>query len=371
MDRSCYYPLNSLILLFNRTIFSFFSTSLCVVLAVACSACGYERPKALKPVASYLQGQVLVIMDAQQWQAPLGEALRHGLAAPMPGMPQPEPVFDLLHISPDAFNPLLQRSAAVLFVWLTDSQSHDNQRLKRIFSHTLAPLAAPDSSRLHFFHDMYAKGQQVALLVAPSSAAAVAYLSHGSGAASLCSYFEQLEYNQLIKKLAIATNDTLGQGLFDRHGLRLDVPKTYTLVKDTTHFVWMRYLSATVDKNIFIHSAPYTDSTVFFDAKRYRTAITHKYLRDSQKPWLYITVQDEMPFYSQAVSLQGCYAWQTRGLWKLSDNSIGGPFVSYLIPYRMRLYYMETFLYRAGHKKRDVFREMEAILRTVRITCTP
>ncbi len=56
---------------------------------------------------------------------------------------------------------------------------------------------------------------------------------------------------------------------------------------------------------------------------------------------------------------------ETRGLWKLKNNSRGGPFLSYIFVDEPtnRLYYLEGFIMGPGvDKKREFMRQLEAIL---------
>ena len=64
------------------------------------------------------------------------------------------------------------------------------------------------------------------------------------------------------------------------------------------------------------------------------------------------------------VNFKGRYAKQTRGLWKLSDISGGGPFVSYLFvdESQRRMYYLEGYVYAPSKDKREFMQEVEAIV---------
>jgi len=57
---------------------------------------------------------------------------------------------------------------------------------------------------------------------------------------------------------------------------------------------------------------------------------------------------------------------ETRGLWKTSDSTNGGPFLSYTFVDKdlNRLYYIEGYVYAPSKDKRDLMLEMQVILRT-------
>ena len=335
-------------------------TAVCLIaIASWLTACGSSTEETLKPPTSYLKGQILLIMDTLHWSKGIGHVLRQQLSPPMAELPQPEPLFDLLRTPPSSFNSTLQRAASLLFVVLSESRGEEDKRLRRLFRDYLPS----DTARLHFFRDLYARGQRVALLLAKDSSRAIDFLEKKGRV--LRRYFERAERRHILQKISPITDETLYKGLMTRYGFGLRLPKTYELAKESKHFIWARYLDASVDKNIFVHHVPYTDSVVFSSPSSYREKITRKYLRDSEKSHLYITIQPEVPLTHERISFQGSYAVRSYGRWKLSDNSIGGVFVSYLLAASNgRLYYLEAFLYRPGKKKRDMIREMEALLWT-------
>ena len=88
-------------------------------------------------------------------------------------------------------------------------------------------------------------------------------------------------------------------------------------------------------------------------------------MRDIQKPEIYMTTQSERANIRE-VSFQGKYAKECRALWKLSDISSGGPFVSYVFvdESQKRIYYLEGYVYAPGEDKRTFMQEVEVILQS-------
>ncbi len=55
---------------------------------------------------------------------------------------------------------------------------------------------------------------------------------------------------------------------------------------------------------------------------------------------------------------------EVRGLWRTNNYSMGGPFLGYAIVDEVQgnLYYIEGFTYAPGKNKREIMRELEAVL---------
>ena len=69
------------------------------------------------------------------------------------------------------------------------------------------------------------------------------------------------------------------------------------------------------------------------------------------------------------VEIGSIQALESRGLWFVEGDFMGGPFISYTIEDKQneRLIVLEGFSYSPSSKKRDVIFELEAILKTVNI----
>ena len=60
----------------------------------------------------------------------------------------------------------------------------------------------------------------------------------------------------------------------------------------------------------------------------------------------------------------------TRGLWEMEGDAMGGPFVSHSIvdSSRRRIIVAEGFVYAPGMKKRNLLRQLEASLYTLKLS---
>ena len=159
--------------------------------------------------------------------------------------------------------------------------------------------------------------------------------------------------------------------LEEDYGFNITIPFGWDLAKKRENFVWLRKLEADAEQDVFIYSQPYNDQSIFDDIAAFRDEITEQYLRDSEKNDLYITrqEQDYVPFVTQQINFNSSYAVQARGLWKISDNSGGGPFISYTIvdEEQQKIYYIEGYVYSPGTDKKNLVREVNAILTTFKI----
>ena len=66
------------------------------------------------------------------------------------------------------------------------------------------------------------------------------------------------------------------------------------------------------------------------------------------------------------ISVQGEYALEARGLWRVKGDYMGGPYVSH-VRLDQRIIVSEIFVYSPDKMKRNLVRQMEASLYTLKL----
>jgi hypothetical protein len=77
----------------------------------------------------------------------------------------------------------------------------------------------------------------------------------------------------------------------------------------------------------------------------------------------------DLPMYAGEVDLNGNYAWESRGIWEMEGDFMGGAFVSYLILNEAEgeLIYADGFVYAPGKSKRDYMMQVEHVLKSIKM----
>ncbi|XOV92008.1 MAG: DUF4837 family protein [Bacteroidota bacterium] len=338
-----------------------------VLIVSSCQEARDQMKEDLKPTARGEIGEIILIMDSTQWSGPLGEQIKDLYRAPMPGLPQAEPMFDLHKVNPLKINDVFRSSANMIFVMTLDSKTYQSQRIREYFTNNSLKIIQGDSSLFMTLHkDEFAKGQVVLYLFSQMEDLLIQKLKENK--VQLVSIFENIAIEKTREKLTKSKETQLMAELKEDFGFEITIPLGWEQAKKTKNFVWLRRLEASSEQDLFIHSEPYTDQSIFEDIGSYRDKITETFLRDSEKPDKYITrqLQDFVPLETKQISFKGSFAIEARGLWKISDNSGGGPFISYTIvdEANQRVYYIEGYVYSPGTDKKNLVREVDAILTT-------
>lgn len=335
--------------------------------------CGEEAAKKFReemlPTAGGEIGEIILVIDSTQWKGPIGDELKETLRAPMIGLPQDEAMFSVNKVNPRKLNNLLKSATNMIFVMTLDSKTDESKTVRRYFTNqSLNKIQQDTSLWMTIRNDEFAKGQVALYLFARDEETLVRKLDQNKG--RLRAYFESVAQKRIKKKLYASRSQEVEKAILESQGVKIQVPFGWDLAKNLPNFSWVRFLEVDKEMDIFIYQQPYTSQEVFDDIPALRDNITGQYLRDAEKPELFIMRQEIVPVFQEAVSFQGNYAKKARGLWKISDNSGGGPFISYTIvdEASQKLFYIEGYVYAPAGRKKNFVREVDAILSTFQVS---
>lgn len=346
-------------------IIQFFSVLGVIVFLLGCDGAAEKLKEEMMPTAGGEIGEMILVIDSTQWRGPVGKALKETLRSPMIGLPQDEPMFSVNKVNPRKLNNLLKTASNMVFVMTLDSKTDESKTIRRYFTNqSLNKIQQDTSLWMTIRNDEFAKGQVALFLFAQDTASLVRKLDQNKG--RIRSFFESVEQKRIKKKLYASRASEAEKAIRESQGASIQIPFGWDLAKNLPNFSWIRFLEVDREMDIFIYQQPYTSQKVFDDLPGLRDSITGQFLRDSEKPELYIMRQEIVPVFQETVSFQGNYAKKARGLWKISDNSGGGPFISYTITDEasQKLFYIEGYVYAPAGRKKNFVREVDAILST-------
>ncbi|WPP49425.1 DUF4837 family protein [Catalinimonas niigatensis] len=343
-------------------------------LLVMFSACGSnEGSSDTLPIARGSAGELLLVMDSASWQSELGDELRETFLKAMPGLPQAEPYFSVRYVDPFKLNRVLRSAKNMLFVATLNNETIGGRKMRSFFTEASVERIEEDPNLYQFSKkNQFARGQEVLFLFGTSDDALIENLQNNRE--EIRNHFHKVEINRLQESLyKVNEKRKLSNSFLKENGFYFRVPFGYEevpLEKDNENFVWVRNLGDIADRSIFVAYKDY-DSEEAFKPENildFREEIFSN--RDiSDDTTVYMTHQSwsSTPLVEfDTVNFNGKYAIEARGQWKLSNDSRGGPFISYTFVDEEtgRLYYIEGFVYRPSENKRDFVREVEAILKT-------
>ena len=307
-----------------------------------------SKKNPLKPNASGLPYEMLVVMDDAQWERPLGRAVFNVLDTDVPGLPQSERSFRITRVNPSGMNSNMFRIMRNIIKVDIQKGRYTQPKLK-------------------FARDVYAYPQMVMTLQAPDEGSLTQFVEEN--AQSIIDFFTKAEMNREINNLREEHNLNVSQLANEILGVDIWVPWEVDNYKKGKDFLWASTNTGKKDMSIVLYTYPYTDKNTF----------TLEYFLNKRDSVMkanipggpegsYMTTQRDYVYVKDA-TVHGEYAQVARGLWCVQGDRMGGPFVSHsrVDEVNGRVVVAEAFVYAPETLKRDLMRRMEAALYTLQL----
>lgn len=322
----------------KKAAFLFLST-LFVLSACKPEKDGKRRSGGVKPTSTGKLGELVVVMPESWWQDTAGVAFRHYFGSEYPGLPQRETRFTVVQIPPSAYNKLFK-------------------------THRNLVLVEEDSAGLGFEYNRFATDQLVMAIEAPSPMEFTKLLKEkGADAAN---QFTDAEIKRLDRAhRLVKTNDAYNE--LREMGLEITIPNDFRLNMMEDDFIWFFRDKREVTQGILIYVGdPLPDLGMEQAIVAARDSMTLRV--EGEVEGTYMRVEQLYAPVVRATETQGRFAMETRGLWKMENDFMGGPFVNYTIwdEDGNRTVVVDGFVYAPGKDKRNYVMELEAIIQSLR-----
>ncbi|MCF8463687.1 MAG: DUF4837 family protein [Flavobacteriales bacterium] len=308
------------------------------------SAC--DAPEMPLPGITGKAGELVLVMDDAFWNGPAGDTTFNVLSQHIYGLPQAEPMFNVVHVKSSAFTKIFQ--------------SHRN-----IVTVNIAPEA---TTTIQLKTDKWATPQVVVEITAPT---VDAYLEiFASNAARIIGHVLKKEEERILKSYRAQEDAEVIKPVEVGFGVRLSVPKGYHLVRQEENFCWIRYETKDVTQSILIYKEPYTKTNTFSVEGMIEGMDTFsKEFVPGPDAGTYMSTVTEYPPRISETSINGKYASKLVGLWHIEHALMGGPFVSYsmLDASEKNVLHLHGFVFAPGKTKRNYLRQVDAIINSAQL----
>lgn len=349
-------------------VFSFISSLLL-------SSCTEEVQRGLRavPTAFGSLNEIVVIMDTDLWEGPMGDTIRYYYSSAYPLLPQPEPVFDLRQFTPEELEKerLRKELRTYMFVGnLEDTNSPTTKMILADIGQEKARRAREDKAFNSITgRDKWAKGQLVIYQFGYSTEELLNTLKENFPAVKKRVYeFDSKKLDAYV--YLNGENKKLEEEIRTSMGVSLKVPSDYFLAINDGNIIWIRKETDDISSNILLKKIKYTDQAQLSKENllALRDSIGKQYI-SSTLPDTYMQVNAiDLPVLSNPTKINGYYALDARGIWEIVNDYMGGAFVSYFIlnPNTSELLFIDGFLHAPGEDKRDFMMQLDHVLQSVK-----
>lgn len=329
-----------------------FILTVTLISIVSCENKPYD-PVASLPPSSGEYGELVVVIDKEYWTSSVMNSVNAIFGKEVLSLPQPEPLMTIKTVTEKGFTggPMKHHSILILDIGSLPAGSQAYIGKPRV--------------------NVWASGQLVYTLKSADLASAAKLIDEQGEL--LLGYFQDHYKHKINTEIAelnsAAINEELGMTL----GVNMNIPSSFTLVANYNDFVWIKQQRKKfvdgqdheIQIGIMVYDYAYTDSLAFTMPKIIdkRDSITKKYV-PGMIEGSYMKTERQYGLENFETNAHNHFISETRGVWKMHNAIMGGPFLSLTIydQEKNRVVCVEGYVYAPHFRKMPYIRELEAML---------
>ncbi|AWM13614.1 DUF4837 family protein [Flavobacterium sp. NRK F10] len=302
-----------------------------------------QDPKALLPESNGKINNVSVVIDENLWSGEIGDSIRKKFAAPVDGLPQEEPLFNLNQYPIKIFEGIIRKSRNIIIV---------NKGNRSGFVEKQNEFAVP---------------QKVFYLVGKTNEELLQLIEEKSSVIINSIKSSEVDENQRRLNKSLISDKKIQ----DQFGIKLNIGYgyKYDMVKDK--FLWIRKEFSSGYNSVLVYEVPLhvidKDSNTIGNITAMRDSIGKQFIHGTLDNTWMITEEAYAPYLFNT-TIKGRKTYETKGTWELKNDYMAGPFINYAIrdEKNNRYLILEGFTYNPSKSKRDLIFELEAIIKSVK-----
>lgn len=325
------------------------TTTLMLSALLMLTACHSRQNEAIvKKSSSGKTCEVLLAIDKHIYVGETKELLDSILRQPLATLPQPEPRFDV--------------------VTVPVSSLHNTQMFQMHRNIIQCDVAEGNPDKLYIGRDKRATPQVMIDVAAASDSSLRAMLRQH--APRILDAIYKAEHERMIGAFYRDRNVDLMKQFKDKFGFSMTFQQDFRWATKDADFAWIRKETKDFSLGILVHTMPYRDESLFDYAKidnRLDTLMRRHVPGPADSS--YMGTERRVEIEHRKVDYEGSdYCIETRGLWRVFGDFMGGPFVCYTLLSPDRTTIVETvgFVYCPRFDKRDYLMQVEGICNSIR-----
>jgi hypothetical protein len=315
-------------------------------IAAVFQSCQNDSPGLTRNVTGKA-GELVVVISNDAWDAEPGTVIRQSLAQQHLALPQDEPIFDLIRVPAEGFKSIFRTTRNIL-------QTRISPNL--------------DEFGVIFQENLWATPQAVVTIQAKDVQEFEKLFSENEG--KIINFFLKAERDRLTMNYNKYYERSVFNVLNDKFGITMKVAPGFQIAEQKEDFVWLRYETPEIAQGIIIYTFPYVSDSAF--TMNYQLKVRDSILRANvpgPTAGSYMATERRIDQVYTARPHNGNYATEMRGLWRLMNDYMGGPYVSLaeLDLENQRVIVALGYVYAPSKDKRNFLRQVEAMIYSMKM----
>jgi hypothetical protein len=287
------------------------------LLLLTCSTDNGYQPNLMKPIAKKNYHEILFALDKKYWKGDLGKTIKNSFEKLVKTTPLPyEKEFYTDFVVPNKILKNIKNNNCFVFVQIENYNSKN-----------IVPVIKKD---------LWANGQLIVELKFKSEQAAINYFKYKNN--EVKSILKTFNLNKIQKSFSDKNN--INKELEKSMGLKFKLPDGIKLNKKAKNFWWWSSLEIQKDQNgsheiqkgIVLCQEDYKNKNQFEKSEilSVKDSLGKAYLTGKRDSSFMKTVENEISkTMDTSFYINNKYVKQIKGCWRMENDKMGGPFLSY------------------------------------------
>ena len=314
-----------------------------VILSVMMMACEHPTVSRKDRSTGNIAEILVVTQNDDQWSGIIGDSIKHFFLDYQYGLPQPEEQNKLLHINVGAFSELFHKHKCILEVEIDPT-------VEKAVAETAV--------------DLWAAPQRYVKITAPNAYAWVDLFETQKEVYH--KWFNKVERDRILNVLRPTNDNKISEAIAKKFGFTLTVPQGFYIAKNEPEFMWIRKELERSSACLVIYQLSYQDTAQFSRESliAMRNMMVGKHIPGpSEGSYMATETEFVPPLVTYVSDYPAGYTMEMRGMWRVENDFMGGPFVSYTFADSRtgNLVTVEGYYYEPNQKKRNALLQLEAM----------
>jgi len=304
-----------------------------------------NQNKTLLPVITGKTGEVVVVIDKDKLPK-TSKALTEIFSEEYPMLPQYEPIFTYVPIPHNAFTNIFKTHRNLIIINIKKS-------------------IPEDSIKLFLKKNIWAAPQIILQAYAPNDSIMQKLLLENKN--YIINIINEWELKRIKDTYKKNIEKNVLSKIENKFGIYLSVPKGFNINIDTTNFMWISRETTELSQGVIIFQYKYKDTSDFsIDSLIMKQNIFLRNFIKGPTFGSWMTIEKRIKPEINYFTTNNIFKAKIRGLWKVENDFMGGPFlsVSFTDKQRKKILTIFGYVYAPKYNKREYIRQIEAILST-------
>jgi hypothetical protein len=292
-------------------------------------------------------GELVVVISKDSWEGEPGKLIRQTLAQSHVGLPQDEPLFDVIDVPHAAFKSIFKSTRNIIQTSIS---------------------ANVEETGVFFTDDVWAYPQATIQIQAKNAEQFEQLFNENKD--KILTYFLSAERERITMNYKKIYDKGVYNVLDKDFNVTMKVPPGFVIAEQKEDFLWFKYETPEISQGIVVYTSPYVSDSAF--TVNYQLNLRDSLLKENVPGPLdgtYMSIEKRMEQISNVFQHNGNYATEMRGLWRVENDFMGGPYValSELDAANQRVITAYGYVYAPSREKRNYLRQVEAMIYSLKL----